>query len=874
MKKILFVLSLFLISIGMNLQAKPVDLQTAEMVALNFIRLNTNSPTLKANNHLILVHTESSKAGQVISTQVGPNYYYVFNAGSNGFIIVSADDRVIPVPAYSEESTFDYSKLPPQVAKWLESYKSQIRDAIELDIKASSETEEAWVNLINGLSAGSTAKRGSVSPLVTAKWNQTGYYNTSCPYDATYSQRTVTGCVATAMAQVMKYWNYPAKGTGSHSYNHTQYGTLSANFGATTYNWGSMPNSVTSSNSAVATLMYHVGVSVDMNYNVGSKGGSGAFVVSAASPKTHCTEYALKTYFGYKTTLKGILRSNYTTSSWLSTIKAELDASRPVIYAGFGNGGGHCFVADGYDNNDYIHFNWGWGGAYDGYFSINSLNPGGVGTGGGTGGYNNGHQAVIGIQPESGGGTGGSLDLRLYDDVVVNPDPVPYNGSFTVTTNMANYGTSSTQNFSGELTAAVFNSDNAFIGYVETKTGMTLSFNSYYVNPLVFSSSGMSSLTPGTYKVGIYYKKTGASNWTSLSDGNYENFITFEVAGNTTNTMKLYAPIKTTPSILVQNETFTVTFDVANYANTDFNGDISVDIHNSDGKWIKELDVKTGLNLPTMTHFVNGLTYTITGGLDLEPGTYQFFVWDKPNGGNWKVMGSGNYANPITIQLVKPGLPPDIYEDNNTVGKAYNIPMVYQSNIAKKTTVGSTCHDGTDYDYYKIDLPDGYTYTINAKIHDSYKSTNGQTYTLDALISYSTDGSSWSDVYDDEITTPITVKGPGTVYFLVSPYFTGAIGSYLLDLNVTRKINTSVNAIHVGSTFKIYPNPAQEYFTVELNEGLASEISVINAMGQVVYSEVSNGKQFEVQSSDFAAGVYLVKLKTDEGEVSQTIVIQ
>jgi hypothetical protein len=873
MKKTILVLNLFLISFGINLNAKPVDVKTAELVALNFIRLKTTSPTLKSFNHLELTHTESSKVGQAISTQIGTAYYYVFNAGSNGFIMVSADDRVSPVPAYSEESNFNFSQMPPQVAKWFESYRSQIRDAIELDLQTSKEIEEEWANLINGLSASASTKRGSVSPLVAAKWNQTGYYNSSCPYDATYSERTVTGCVATAMAQVMKYWNYPAKGTGSHSYNHTQYGTLSANFGATTYNWGSMPNTVSSSNSSVATLMYHIGVSVDMNYNVSSKGGSGAFVVSAASPVTHCTEYALKTYFGYKTSLRGILRSNYTTSSWLSTIKAELDASRPVVYAGFGNGGGHCFVADGYDNNDYIHFNWGWGGAYDGYFSINSLNPGGVGTGGGTGGYNNGHQAVIGIQPES-GGTGTSMDIRLYADVVVNPDPVSYNGSFTVTTNMANYGTSSSQNFSGDLSAAVFNSDNAFIGFVETKTGMSLAFNSYYVNPLVFSSTGMSSLTPGTYKVGIYFKQTGATNWTALSDGNYQNFVTFEVAGNTTNTMKLYAGLTTKPGVLVQNQSFTVTFDVANYANSDFNGDISVDIHNSDGKWIKELDVKTNLSLPALSHFVNGLTYTITDGLDLEPGTYQFFVWDKPSGGSWQVLGSGNYANPITVQLVKPGLTPDIYEVNNTLNQAFNIPLAYKSNIAKKTTVGSNCHDGTDYDYYKIDLPAGYTYSINAKIHDSYKSSNGQTYTLDALISYSTDGSTWSDVYDDVITSPIIVNGSSTVYFLVSPYFTGAIGTYLLDLNVTRTPNSSINAIHAESKFKVYPNPAQDLFTIELNEGFASEVKVINALGQVIYTEVSNGQQFEIQSSDFPAGVYLVQVKTEDGEFSQTIVIQ
>lgn len=138
--------------------------------------------------------------------------------------------------------------------------------------------------------------------------------------------------------------------------------------------WNAMPNSVTSSNSAVATLMYHCGVAVEMNYNVASQGGSGAMTIcSGYSNCTVSVENALKTYFGYKSSLLGIHKSNYSADSWTSLLKTELNARRPIVYAGRGNEGGHFFVCDGYDNNTYFHFNWGWSGQNDGYFALNGV---------------------------------------------------------------------------------------------------------------------------------------------------------------------------------------------------------------------------------------------------------------------------------------------------------------------------------------------------------------------------------------------------------------------------------------------------------------------------------------------------------------------
>ncbi|MCA0428179.1 MAG: C10 family peptidase [Bacteroidetes bacterium] len=433
--------------------------------------------------------------------------YFIFtNKQSNSFVILAGDDQMEPILGYSDASAFDFKTLPPALRKLLEEYAKIAKYALKHPAPASQSIQDKWESLEKG-NTSSFFKKAGVNPLIASKWDQGTYYNSLCPLDANSNERTVTGCVATAMAMVLKYWNSPAQGTGFHSYNHPKYGTLSANFANTTYNWSAMPNTVSSSNSAVATLMYHCGVSVDMNYGIGSTGGSGAYVISSASPVTHCTEYALKNYFGYKNTLQGLQRKNYTDAQWLNLLKAELDAQRPIIYAGFGSGGGHCFLVDGYDNSNKLHINWGWSGAYDGYFSLNAFNPDGLGTGGGTGEYTSGHQAVIGIQPSSPNPV--ASDLRLYSALSINPASISLGQSFSVSAQIANYATQAGAGFSGDLCAAVFNSANQHVAYVETKIGITIDPNFY--NSFQFSTTGIASLTPGNYTISLFWKKSGTT---------------------------------------------------------------------------------------------------------------------------------------------------------------------------------------------------------------------------------------------------------------------------------------------------------------------------------------------------------------------------
>lgn len=848
---------------GMTTFAKQVDENTAKQVGQNFLATRTNSQTLKNSSSFQLVYKSNSKISNPLASIQPTTYFYVFNASTTGFIIVAGDDNVTPILGYSDQGVFDPDSIPQNVAKWFEGYKSEIRSIIEQNIQPTNEIKDEWQSLKNGNTNNSSAKAmASVNPLMQTQWNQSPYYNSLCPGGS------VTGCVATAMAQIMKYWNYPATGSGFHSYNHQTYGTLSANFGSTTYQWGSMPNSVNSTNNAVATLMYQVGVSVDMNY---SPQVSGAYVISAQSPVTNCSEYALKTYFGYKNTLQGVQRANYNQTQWLNLLKTELDASRPILYAGFGSGGGHCFVADGYDNNDYIHFNWGWGGAYDGYFQINALNPSGTGTGGGSGGYNSGHQAVIGIEPPAGSQT---YNMALYNYVTPSANTIYYGQSFNITTNIANNGTNT---YNGDYTAAIFDNSYNFIDYVQTLTGYTLQGGYAYTNNLVFSTTGLFSMLPGTYYVGIFYRPTGG-NWMQVANsGSYSNLVQMNVINP--NDIELNSSMVLTPgTTLTQGQSASVNLNIVNDGANTFIGQYGVGLYNLDGTLAQTIGTMNENNgLPSgYTYNSPYLTFSTTS-VTVNPGTYLLAVQHNPNNSGWQLTGSSYHLNPIKVTVVAPSLQPDIYEVNNSIAQSYNLPITFSGNNATKNTTGSNCHITSDNDFYKIILPSGYNYTVTPRIHDSYNSGNGNTYTLDGLFSYSTDGSTWSDAFDDVMTGNITLNGGGTIYFRVAPYFAGETGTYLLSMSLTRTSTVGIDDIQIADNVKIFPNPAKDFVMVDFNEfnGTLNLINLVNVQGQNVFTlnTVNQSKIFNIPLTNLSDGIYFLQIQTDTGVLSKKIII-
>ena len=338
----------------------------------------------------------------------------VFNA-ENGFVMVAADDCVKPILAYSTDFPFHTEDMPENVLSWLQMLNDGIQYAIDMKLEATDEIRREWDLLSRGMMP-EPKSRTEVKPLVKTHWNQSAPYNNLCP------DGSVTGCVATAMAQIMKYWEWPMKGEGSHSYEHETYGMISLDFSHTYYDWDNMVDRVSttspeSQQSAVATLMYHCGVSVDMNY---SPTGSSAYSDMVIT--------ALGSYFDYDASgIQGLWAFNYDEESWKSIIKKEIGDGCPVYYSGRGDSGGHAFVCDGYDANDYLHINWGWGGYCDGYYVYGALNPGTGGIGSGNGSYNELNFIITGIHPNTPSVSApDNLSASVSDrEVTLYWDPVP-----------------------------------------------------------------------------------------------------------------------------------------------------------------------------------------------------------------------------------------------------------------------------------------------------------------------------------------------------------------------------------------------------------------------------------------------------------------
>ena len=332
-----------------TVNAAPVGVDEAGQLAVKFVQ--STFDFTRQSDELTLVYSQQA--------------FYVYNVGEYGFVIMSSDDRFRPVIGYSDESTFNPDDMAPALQEYLDNinrYRTS-RNAVA-DIDAACD----WTSLRDHGCLMSRYGGREADYLVQTKWNQNYPYNYCCPADSDGPGGHVyAGCVATAAAQVMKYWNHPLQGTGSHTYTPTdnpQYGPITVNFGEATYDWDNMPNTINSSSpleqiEAVGQLIYHVGVSVDMNYRPTSSG---------AVTSQLCTVMPL--YFSYTNQMVQVKRENHTHDSYMNVIKDLIDMSWPMVH----KGGGHAYVLDGYDDFGLVHFNWGWSGSNDGWFDVDDHN--------------------------------------------------------------------------------------------------------------------------------------------------------------------------------------------------------------------------------------------------------------------------------------------------------------------------------------------------------------------------------------------------------------------------------------------------------------------------------------------------------------------
>ncbi len=367
--KLLSILFLFFVLIQ-SIQAKDVSVNQAQQIALRF--MGVYSPSLTSISVQNTIPIEYHSKVQL----------YAVNLNPTGFLLVSADDRAKAVVAFVPHGVYSDVNQPAAVAYQIEEYAKEVNYIRTNNIGATESIKQQWKGKFT---TDQNKHISSLGPLLTTIWSQGCYYNDSTPVDqGGPCQHVVTGCVATAMSQVINYYNFPVVGNGSHSYS-SNYGVLSANFGQTHYHWNLMAdtlsaNSTAAQIAAVAQLISQAGISVDMMY---SSGSSGAYSQDAAR--------AFISYFNFDNSLNLYHKSDYADTTWERMIRTELNLSHPIYYDGSGTGG-HAFVCDGYQSGGYFHFNWGWSGAYNGYFTLSNLNPAGQN-------FSNYCSAVLGMKP-------------------------------------------------------------------------------------------------------------------------------------------------------------------------------------------------------------------------------------------------------------------------------------------------------------------------------------------------------------------------------------------------------------------------------------------------------------------------------------------
>lgn len=836
MKKLPFILLL----LPTLLWAKPVSMNQAQQVAEKFI--NSTDESLISPSA-----TKPHRLKRVAEQDTDNPPYYIFNNEDGGFIIVAGNDCATPILGYSNEGYIDQNDMPIQLEELLNAYASEIQEAVDNNLQATNDVAASWETFNKAQQIKNTTV---VNALITTSWNQYPRYNNKCPVDASLSSlggHPTTGCVATAMAQIMKYWEYPKKGYGSKSYRSEYYGTLYADFGSTAYDWENMPSKLSSStsstqNNAVATLMYHCGVAVSMCYNSDGHGSSGAYVATLRSGQPSA-EDALKTYFGYASTVSGkIWEQSISTSQWSNMLKSELDSKRPILYAGYmpnGNGG-HAFICDGYDSNNKFHFNWGWGGQANGFFSLTALTPGNYN-------YSAGQQAVIGITPKDGSSPAKQYDLYMNTDLTAtntssssssDPNAYYFGNTMSFTAKVENNGKGT---FDGYLKVAAFTDDGDFVAWSNESYHFTLEAGKHTVQKTYTFTGGVPFL-PGKYRAYMCYQDEDETE-SKLVKTDEGIFLT--EYNNVAFTVKASSNLQIASHYTEYDHTFNGSYvtgerarmgvSIKNTSSSVFYGKIRLSLLNTDGSLaevIEEIDYsKNGFPANSTS---TDIFYNI---IDVEPGTYNLTLQvKKSNQNSWSYMGcTTTYPNPLSVIVKAPTLRVDNFEPNDTESTATTLPWEINPEITDFEASYVTLHEDADVDFYKIVFPNANEFEVTVNLYDKYNRGGLYYENADAQFAYSIGGNTYS--YYHKIKETITFNGPTILYFKVVPYGMSGLGYYELsgEINETANPNiqdvTCAQASQIASGLK-HNTPTTETYNVT---GYVTETDGVVSKGQQIF---------------------------------------
>ena len=864
MKKYLMSLLALVFGIGM-VQANPVSVSQAKYVGQQFVQANFEQS--RQMDDLTLVYTGTSTRGEAC--------FYVFNVGNEGHVIVSADDFYRPIIAYSDEGIFDAQNINPGLGFMLDQVIANRTG--KLTSNATPKVTAEWQSVMN---TGRLISRNSGKGreyLVQTKWNQSpAPYNSMCPDDPQSPQsgyHAYVGCVATAMSQLMKYWNHPAQGQGTYSYNHPKYGMQSANFGATTYDWDNMLNAYGNGNytpeegNAVATICYHCGVSVHMDYGGDIEQGSGA--------QTENVPTAIRSYFRYATQASVLNRSN-DLNAWMNTLKEAFDMGWPMYYAGVESGSpyGHAFICDGYDENDYFHFNWGWGGSGDNWFLIDDID------------YDSQNKIITNFVPQ-----------EIYNSTSQAPSNV------TVTP-AANYELSATVSWKNPSQTLSGSSLTAIDQIVVCRDGQII-YTQDNVTPgatMTITDNSVPRFDAFKYEIyavcnGAHGKIATANNisfgptcsWTiNISQASFTGFRggkihIYNAAGNdviqvtTTNSNVQNIPVDIPLghvsfgwSAPTQTGSFNMAFTIKDSQNNsvytysgsseDFPEGIFHEANNSCGNSV-------GDAIPT----------NVVAVVDEDIPTNIKVSWDpiEAEGYGYQV-----YRDSLLYRLIPEG---NFFVDENASigGHCYTVSFLYDGGenggySNESCATSGACYAPRDFDFeytgasYKIKLKwekpepfDGLSgYYLYRKFGEDGEYSRikllGASATSYTDNSATQEGDYYYKIYarynDLECTSaPANYKWDQNQFYLHAPYSSDGV----TDLE--------------SNSVTIFPNPTTNRFTVE-GQGL-NHVAVFNTMGQKVYEMSCQGESVDINLNNVETGVYVVRISTDNGVVSKPITI-
>ncbi|MPM29824.1 hypothetical protein SDC9_76365 [bioreactor metagenome] len=504
-KSVVFFLAVFAILSSLQINAQTVSEKTARNAAFNMLIMK--NPAFSGTPEIL-------ESVAVPGTTTSAPEVFIYNNPQGGFAIISGDKAASPVIGYSTTGSIPSSSWNANFAEWIQDAVDQIKFYRQNTTKSTNNIDEEWDYLLTGNSTSNPFhSTKAILPFLRSMWGQDGVYNDMCPEDG--NGEALVGCVATAMAQIIYYYQFPETGYGSHSYNAYGYGTQSVNFAASTYNYNEMAGDPQFPMPEIAELSYHCGVAVDMSYGYD---GSGAYTWDVPD--------ALTTYFRYASA-NYRSRMSYNSTTWATLMRTNLDLYRPVLYSGSGSSGGHAFVMDGYEGTNYFHFDWGWDGYANGYFYLTALNPAGSE-------FNDDHQCVESIYPPTAsypyGCTGSKTFTSTFGTIEDGSGPIdnyeansncswlispgPQCDYFKITFEELDLATDDSVKFyagpdaSSPLAAAFsgstiptyfnVNSSQVFIQFVSNSTSQSKGFLFNYVGHIPVGCTGIVSLTNPT----------------------------------------------------------------------------------------------------------------------------------------------------------------------------------------------------------------------------------------------------------------------------------------------------------------------------------------------------------------------------------------